>query len=93
MITLAESLKMSVVAEGVETYEQYQILKQMGCKIIQGYLFSKPLPATEFEKLLKIGTIDIPNVPNRKSIIRGKKKIFQSPSLFPTKWFNDSNTY
>ncbi|PIC63744.1 hypothetical protein CSV79_10420 [Sporosarcina sp. P13] len=37
------------------------ILKQLGCKIIQGYLFSKPVSANEFEELLKIGTIDISN--------------------------------
>ena len=40
------------IAEGVETAEQYAELKAMGCNIIQGYYFSRPLPADEFEKLI-----------------------------------------
>ena len=39
-------------AAGVETEEQYLALKKLGCAIIQGYYFSKPLPAADFEKLL-----------------------------------------
>ncbi len=39
---------MEVVAEGVETVEQLEILKDYKCNIIQGYLFSKPVPAEEF---------------------------------------------
>jgi EAL domain-containing protein (putative c-di-GMP-specific phosphodiesterase class I) len=40
------------VAEGVETEEQYRTLKELGCDLVQGYYFSKPLPPEEFEKFL-----------------------------------------
>ncbi|MBR6420707.1 MAG: EAL domain-containing protein, partial [Oscillospiraceae bacterium] len=40
------------IAEGVETAEQYAELKALGCNIIQGYYFSRPLPADDFEKLI-----------------------------------------
>lgn len=47
---IAEFLELPVIAEGVETKEQYELLKEIGIDIIQGYYFSKPLPAAEFEK-------------------------------------------
>ena len=46
---LAESLEVPTIAEGVETAEQMLTLKSMGCDIVQGYYFSRPLPANEFE--------------------------------------------
>ena len=52
MIGLAKSFGVPTIAEGVETAEQFAELKAMGCDIIQGYYFSRPLPADEFEKLL-----------------------------------------
>lgn len=52
IIQLSHQLKMSVVAEGVETTEQLEVLQKYNCNTIQGYLFSKPLPAGEFTKLL-----------------------------------------
>ncbi len=52
MIVMAHSLKLKVVAEGVETQEQLNYLDSMGCDEIQGYLFSTPLPSQEIEKLL-----------------------------------------
>lgn len=53
MIKLAEAFELLTIAEGVETAEQVFTLKQMGCDIIQGYYFSRPLPADEFEKFVK----------------------------------------
>jgi len=52
IILMAHKLGMKVVAEGVETQEQRDLLLRAGCDYGQGYLFSKPVPADEFEKLL-----------------------------------------
>ncbi|MES0489675.1 MAG: EAL domain-containing protein [Leptospirales bacterium] len=52
IINLARSLGFHVVTEGVETQEQFNYLISMGCREIQGYYFSKPVPAPEFEKIL-----------------------------------------
>ena len=50
IINLAHSLKLKVVAEGVETEEQSRLLRLLGCDEMQGFLFSKPLPCEIFEK-------------------------------------------
>lgn len=49
---LAKQFNILVTAEGVETKEQLDILEEIDCDIAQGYYFSKPIPAKEFEKLL-----------------------------------------
>lgn len=46
---MSKSLKVATIAEGVENYEQVNILKDIGCDEIQGYVFRKPLPAKELE--------------------------------------------
>ena len=51
IINIAKSLKIPVVAEGVETETQMQLLKKLGCALVQGYYFSRPLHATDFENL------------------------------------------
>ena len=53
IIALAESLNLYVVAEGVETLEQAQFLNNLGCQSVQGYYFSKPIPALQFENLVQ----------------------------------------
>ena len=53
MMQIKDSLGVPVVAEGVETKEQLDLLKEMGCDIVQGYYFSKPVPAEEFEKFIE----------------------------------------
>jgi len=52
-IQLAHNLGLSVVAEGVETESALNLLGNLGCDVIQGYLISKPLPSDEFETLIK----------------------------------------
>ncbi len=49
IISLAHSLKLKVVAEGVETEEQSRLLRLLDCDEMQGFLFSKPVPADVFE--------------------------------------------
>ena len=53
MIQLAHTLEMKVVAEGVDDNRQITILKEQKCDYIQGYSFSKPVHAKEFEKFLQ----------------------------------------
>jgi diguanylate cyclase (GGDEF)-like protein len=48
IITMAHSLRLNVIAEGVETREQMQFLYSLNCFVMQGYFFSKPLPSNEF---------------------------------------------
>lgn len=55
IIDLAHSLSLEVVAEGVETFEQIEFLREHGCDQVQGYFFSPPLPVAEFEKMLHEG--------------------------------------
>ncbi|MDH4216558.1 MAG: EAL domain-containing protein, partial [Gallionella sp.] len=53
IIALAKNFRLNVIAEGVETEQQLRFLKKNGCMAYQGYLFSKPVPVGDFEKLLR----------------------------------------
>lgn len=53
ILIMAENLGLSVVAEGVETKEQFEFLRENNCKEIQGYFFSRPLPPEEMEEYLR----------------------------------------
>ena len=53
IISMAKSLGLKVVAEGVENRQQIAFLKEHQCDFLQGYYFSRPVPAVEFEQLLK----------------------------------------
>ena len=55
IIQVAQSLDLDVIAEGVETTEHLKILRTLQCNKIQGYLFSRPLPAEEVVEFLKKG--------------------------------------
>ena len=52
IIGISDYLSVPVIAEGVETEEQLRALKSLGCDIVQGYFFSKPVPASEFEPFI-----------------------------------------
>ncbi len=54
IIELARVLNMSVIAEGIETCDQYKLLRQMGCRHGQGYLFARPMPAEAMTELLRL---------------------------------------
>ena len=51
VISLSKALKMNVMAEGIETHEQMQILYDEGCREMQGYFFSKPRPGAELAQM------------------------------------------
>jgi EAL domain-containing protein (putative c-di-GMP-specific phosphodiesterase class I) len=53
IIVMAHKLGMKVIAEGIEAEQQRELLTVAGCDFGQGYLFSKPVPALQFETLLK----------------------------------------
>lgn len=62
VIALAHNLRLNVIAEGVETREHCRILRQHHCDEIQGYFFSRPITAPEFEALVRSGTrLDLPD--------------------------------
>ena len=53
IISMGKIMNLNIIAEGVETKEQLEVLKKIGCDEVQGYYFSKPKPIKEFEKWLK----------------------------------------
>lgn len=57
IVRMARWLEVSVIAEGVETLEQADFLKKVGCTLMQGYLFSRPKPADEFAQILREGSV------------------------------------
>ncbi|WP_019689263.1 EAL domain-containing protein [Pseudomonas fluorescens] len=56
---LASSLQLEVIAEGVESQEQYIALLELGCRSFQGYLFGRPMPLIEFERLIPTNTVEV----------------------------------
>ncbi|WP_242072646.1 GGDEF domain-containing phosphodiesterase [Microcoleus sp. FACHB-68] len=55
IISLAKSLELKITAEGVETQDQFEYIKSQGCNEIQGYYFSRPVPADALARLLQTG--------------------------------------
>ncbi|HCY83816.1 MAG TPA: signal transduction protein [Desulfobacteraceae bacterium] len=57
IIAMSKNLNLKIVAEGAENEQHIQFLKDHGCDVVQGYYYSKPVPAEEFAQLLKTGKI------------------------------------
>jgi diguanylate cyclase len=53
---MAHNMRMKVIAEGVETEEQLSFVHSSGCDEVQGFLFSRPLPANKFREFYKHGS-------------------------------------
>lgn len=53
IVNMAKALHMKTVAEGVESFEQVEFLRKIGCDIVQGYVFSKPIPVKEFDDFVE----------------------------------------
>ena len=53
MLNLAETLKMETVAEGVEDMELADMLREMGCDFIQGYVYARPMPAGDYREFME----------------------------------------
>ncbi|HZW80469.1 MAG TPA: EAL domain-containing protein, partial [Candidatus Deferrimicrobiaceae bacterium] len=68
IVMLAHGLRLKVVAEGVETQAQVDLLESMGCELAQGYLYSKPVPAEAIELLLKEQFTQNPNALPREGL-------------------------
>ncbi len=65
IIAMAQSLKLSLVVEGVENVRQLNFFRQQGVNIVQGYLFSKPVPASELLRML-----EAQNVPGTVNLVK-----------------------
>ncbi|MEN2767329.1 bifunctional diguanylate cyclase/phosphodiesterase [Ornithinibacillus xuwenensis] len=74
VMQMAKGLNMRIVAEGVEEYGQYRFLRNRECDLIQGYLFSRPVPVTDFEGLLVKGKLEPDPVKIEKDRQRRKNK-------------------
>jgi hypothetical protein len=72
MVGLASDLKMQTTAEGVETPEELQLVRDLGCSLVQGYIFGKPMPPEEALELAKKGDAKLPTAkyPPREPRIR-----------------------
>jgi len=58
IIRLARSFKLTSLVEGVETVEQLELLRKYDCDLVQGYLFSEPVPAEDLQSMIERGKID-----------------------------------
>ena len=86
-IQMAKWLETRVIAEGVETIEQADFLKSVGCNYVQGYLYAKPMPEEEMRKLLETDSFET-TVPTL-TFIRGlKAQRFWDPDSLETVIFN-----
>jgi len=71
MVGLASDLKMQTTAEGVETAEELQLVRDLGCSLVQGYIFGRPMPPEEARELAAKGAATLPEaLPQREPRMR-----------------------
>src|SRR6185369_11092611 len=72
MVGLASDLQMQTTAEGVETQEELALVRSLGCSLVQGYIFGKPMPDEEARELASKGAVDRtePLYPAREARVR-----------------------
>ena len=71
MVGLASDLKMRTIAEGVETQEELALVRSLGCPLVQGYIFGRPMTAEEARALARKGSAELPEqLPPREPRIR-----------------------
>jgi hypothetical protein len=72
MVGLASDLKMQTTAEGVETQEELALVRNLGCSLVQGYIFGKPMPPEEAGELASKGAVEKsePQYPPREPRVR-----------------------
>ena len=83
IIHMAYHLKMSVVAEGVENEEQLSILRSLRCSEIQGYLYSRPVPAKRFAELLAVGRMEPAKLESQPRVVENRRKFVRTELKFP----------
>jgi EAL domain-containing protein (putative c-di-GMP-specific phosphodiesterase class I) len=66
IVALADALGMSTTAEGVETTAQVEKLRDVGCTLIQGYVFARPLPAVEISAMM-MAEVATPSITKAKA--------------------------
>ena len=74
VVEMAHRMNLSVVAEGVETQQQLSRLQEIGCDYVQGYLFSKPIPAADYDTMLSrfAQQMDVP-LPTAPKIVQDRQ--------------------
>lgn len=87
VIGLAKWINVPIFAEGIETKNQVEFLKSMGCCSGQGYYFAEAMKKSEFENLLRIGKITLPEYNEVEHSFSDLRNIWKVDSLF-NEWFN-----
>ncbi|MDX8343092.1 EAL domain-containing protein [Rossellomorea sp. YZS02] len=82
IIRMAHGLRLTVVAEGVETKDQRMFLIEQDCDILQGYLFSKPVPPEDFQQFL-IDPVLIPQSIQAEAPVEERREVFRIDFTYP----------
>lgn len=87
IVRMAKWLNMAVIAEGVETVEQADFLRSVGCPYLQGYLYARPMPLDEFEKLITSQPIEY-GMERMHTVDELSAEAFWQPDSLSTMVFN-----